>query len=65
MPSWPGRPHVRKPDDKPENKALVVLVTVLQLAAIVLVWLLAIVPAALLALAALAGKTITGPRKRR
>ena len=42
-----------------------VLVTILQLAAIVLVWLLAIVPAALLALAALARKTITGPRKRR
>ncbi|HWU80589.1 MAG TPA: hypothetical protein VN158_11035 [Caulobacter sp.] len=41
------------------------LVTVLQLAAVVLVWLLAIVPAALLALAALAGKAITGPRKRR
>jgi len=61
MPSRWKRPHVLKP----ENKALVVLVTVLQLTAVVLVWLLAIVPAALLALAVLAGKAITGPRTRR
>jgi hypothetical protein len=65
MPSPWGRPTALKPGDKPENKALVVLVTVLQLAAVVVVWLLAIVPAALLALAVMAGKAIIGPRKRR
>ncbi len=65
MSSRPGRPNALKPTDKPENKTFVVLVTILQLAAIVLVWLLAIVPAALLALAAMAGKAIIGPRTRR
>lgn len=49
---------VRSSDLKPENKVLVVLTTILQLSAIILVWLLAIVPAALLALAAILGKTV-------
>jgi hypothetical protein len=61
MPSRAGRPNALKP----ENRALVVLVTILQLAAVVLVWLMAIVPAALLALAAMAAKAVTGPRPRR
>jgi len=65
MPSRQGRPNALKPADKPENKTFVALVTILQLTAIVLVWLLAIVPAALLALAALAGRAIIGPRTRR
>jgi|UPI0006483DE1 hypothetical protein len=64
MPS-PWRPKAWKRDEAPENKTLVVFVTALQLAAIVVVWLLAIVPAALLALAAMAGKAIIGPRTRR
>ncbi len=51
---------VRSSDLKPENKTLVVVTTILQLSAVVVVWLLAIVPAALLALAAIIGKTIAG-----
>nr|WP_295111582.1 hypothetical protein [uncultured Caulobacter sp.] len=47
---------------KPENRALVVVVTALQLLLIVVVWLLAIVPAGLLALAAIAVKAIKGAR---
>ena len=39
---------------------LVVVTTILQLSVIVLVWLLAIVPAALLALVAIIGKTVAG-----
>lgn len=54
---------VRSSDLKPENKVLVVVTTILQLSAIVLVWLLAIVPAALLALAAILGKTAAGAFK--
>ena len=41
------------PRDRRESKALVVAVSVLQLALVVMVWLLAIVPAALLALGAM------------
>jgi hypothetical protein len=51
---------VRSSDLKPENKVLVVVTTILQLSAIILVWLLAIVPAALLALAAIIGKSAAG-----
>ncbi|WP_454718679.1 hypothetical protein [Caulobacter segnis] len=51
---------MRLSDLKPENKVLVVVTTILQLSAIILVWILAIVPAALLALAAIVGKTIAG-----
>jgi hypothetical protein len=65
MPSPWRRSNTLKWENKPENKALVVLVTILQLAAIVLVWLVAIVPAALLALAVMARKAIIGPRTRR
>jgi hypothetical protein len=64
MPS-PWGPKGLKPDEAPENKTLVVLLTALQLAAIAVVWLLAIIPAALLALAAMAWKAIIGPRTRR
>jgi hypothetical protein len=65
MPDPGRRPNALKPDEKPENKALVVLVSTLQLAAVVLVWLVAIVPAALLALAVMAWKAIIGRRPRR
>ena len=41
-------------NDGPESKALVVAISVLQLALVVLVWMLALVPAAILALGALA-----------
>lgn len=51
---------VRSSDLKPENKVLVVVTTILQFSAIILVWLLAIVPAALLALAAIIGKAMAG-----
>ena len=49
-----ARPH------RPESKALVVLISVLQLTLVVLVWILAIVPAAMLALGAV---LIQGLRK--
>ncbi|WP_291871561.1 hypothetical protein [Caulobacter sp.] len=45
---------------RPENRALVVVVTALQLLLIIVVWLLAIVPAGLLALTAMAVRTIKG-----
>lgn len=51
---------VRSNDLKPENKTLVVVTTMLQLSVIVVVWLLAIVPAGLLALAAMIGKAVAG-----
>lgn len=51
---------VRSSDLKPENKVLVVVTTILQFSVIILVWLLAIVPAALLALAAIIGKAMAG-----
>ncbi|MFT4251647.1 MAG: hypothetical protein QM608_04095 [Caulobacter sp.] len=41
---------------KPENKTLVVLLSILQLSAVVLVWLVALVPAALAALTVMAWK---------
>ncbi|WP_454758783.1 hypothetical protein [Caulobacter segnis] len=47
-----------------ENRALVVVVTALQLLLVAVVWLLAIVPAGLLALAAIAVKTIRGGAAR-
>ena len=43
-------------NDRSESKTLVVLISVLQLALVVLVWLLALVPAALLALGVLTVK---------
>ncbi|PVM88563.1 hypothetical protein DDF65_01640 [Caulobacter radicis] len=43
---------------KPENKALVVALSVLQLAVVVLVWLAALIPAALAALAVLLWKSV-------
>lgn len=42
---------------KPENKAIVVLLSALQLAVVVLVWLVALIPAALAALAVLLWKS--------
>ena len=49
--------------DRRESKALVVAVSVLQLALVVLVWLLAIVPAALLALGAMAVQALRPARR--
>lgn len=43
---------------RPESRALVVFTTVLQLGLVVVVWLLALVPAALAALTVLAYKTV-------
>ena len=51
------------PRDRRESKALVVSVSVLQLALVVLVWLLAIVPAALLALGAMAVQALRPARQ--
>jgi hypothetical protein len=45
--------HRARSQERPESKALVVAISALQLGLVVLVWLLAIVPAALLALGAL------------
>jgi hypothetical protein len=56
----PSRSH-RSNALKPENKTFVVVISTLQLAAIVLVWLLAIVPAGLAALAVLLWKTLRKP----
>jgi hypothetical protein len=49
---------------KPENKALIVLLSALQLTAMIVVWLLAIVPAALMALAVLLWKGLQRLSKR-
>ncbi len=46
-------PHRARSREGPESKALVVTLSLLQLGLVALVWLLAIVPAALLALGAL------------
>lgn len=51
---------LRSKDWKPENRTLVVVVTALQLLLIVVIWLLTIVPAGLLALAAIAWKAVRG-----
>ena len=51
------------PRDRRESKALVVSVSVLQLALVVLVWLLAIVPAALLALGAMTVQALRPARQ--
>lgn len=53
-------PLALRPRDRPESKLLVVLVSVLQLSLVVLVWLLALVPAAVLALAVISVKTVRG-----
>lgn len=45
-------PYRAGSQERPESKALVVAISVLQLGFVVLVWLLAIVPTALLALGA-------------
>ncbi len=53
MPAAPATPRDRKPrDHRKESKAFVVATSVLQLALIVLVWLLALVPVAVMALVA-------------
>ena len=55
-------PHRVHPRDRQESKALVVAISALQLGLVVLVWLLAIVPAALLALGALLFKSLRPAR---
>ena len=45
-------PHAFPARERPESKALVVAISALQLALIVLVWLLAVVPVAVMALGA-------------
>ena len=52
------------PRNRRESKALVVTVSMLQLAMVVLVWLLAIVPAALLALGAMVVRALRPARQR-
>ena len=52
------------PRDRRESKALVVAVSVLQLALVVLVWLLAVVPAALLAVGAMVVQALRPARRR-
>ncbi|ATC32898.1 hypothetical protein CA606_11470 [Caulobacter vibrioides] len=47
-------------DQRPESSSLVIVTTALQLALVVLVWLLALVPAALAALTLLALKSARG-----
>lgn len=53
-------PLALRPRDRPESKLLVVLVSVLQLSLVVLVWLLALIPAAVLALAVISVKAVRG-----
>ena len=53
-------PHRVRSQDRQESKALVVAISALQLGLVVLVWLLAIVPAALLALGAVLFKSLRG-----
>ena len=48
------------PRDRQESKLLVVLISVLQLSLVVLVWLLALIPAAVLALAVISVKAARG-----
>ena len=50
---------------RPESKALVVAISALQLALVALVWLLALVPVALLALGGLAFQALRSAAKRR
>jgi len=52
-------------DQRPESKTLVVLVTGLQLALVVLVWLAALIPAAIAALTILTIKIVRGAFRRR
>ena len=54
----------RSSQQKPENKTLVAILAALQLSAIVVVWLLAIVPAGLLALAVMARKAVAARFKK-
>lgn len=51
-------PHAFSAQERPESKFLVVAISVLQLALVVLVWLLAIAPVALMALGAMALKAM-------
>ena len=51
-------PHAFPAQERPESKALVVAISALQLALVVLVWLLAIVPVALMALGAMVFQTV-------
>jgi hypothetical protein len=53
-------PHRVRSQERQESKALVVAISALQLGLVVLVWLLAIVPVALLALGALLFKSLRG-----
>jgi hypothetical protein len=48
----------REPDRRPESPTLVVVTTALQLTLVVLVWLLALIPAALAALTVLTYKMV-------
>lgn len=50
----------RAPAESPESPTLVVLVTALQLGLVVVVWLLALIPAAIAALTVLVFKTVRG-----
>jgi hypothetical protein len=58
----PWRPP-RSKEDEPENRALVVVLSVLQLSLIVVAWLLAMVPVGLLALAALIRQALSRLKK--
>jgi hypothetical protein len=53
-------PHAFSARERQESKALVVVISVLQLALVVLVWLLAIVPVAVMALAATVFQAVRG-----
>lgn len=54
----------RAPVEHPESPTLVVATTVLQLSLVVVVWLLALVPAAIAALTVLAFQKVTGKTVR-
>lgn len=54
----------RAPVDRPESPTLVVLATALQLGLVVVVWLLALIPAAIAALTVLAFKTVRGALRK-
>ncbi len=54
----------RAPAGRPESPPLVVATTVLQLALVVVVWLLALIPAAIAALTVLAFKTVRGALRK-
>lgn len=54
----------RAPAESPESPPLVVLVTALQLGLVVVVWLLALIPAAIAALTVLVFKTVRGALRK-